>query len=337
MSLLQEPRRHLWIWFVWLGLFYSVWAWLVFVEGWWGTAREHWAIAVAMAVGSYGAGSTPMGGGTMGFPILVLLFDQPAELGRDFSFAVQAIGMVSAAIFILSRRQPIAGAMLRGAIVGVTAGLPLGIFFVAPWIPGLAIKIVFAVVWGSFGLLHLRRLGEIAGHVGMTEFDEHWDHRVGFVAGFFASLLIVSASGVGVDMVLYTVLVLLCRADLKVAIPTSVIVMAYASALGIGIKAATGTVREGVWENWLAAAPVVALGAPLGVFIVDRIGRKPTLLVVAALCVGQLIWTLVEEGDALGFGGIALALGAVALCLLGFDRLRARGGRLVEGRPRRGL
>jgi hypothetical protein len=36
-----------------------------------------------MAFGSYVAGSTPMGGGTVGFPILVLLFDLPATLGRD--------------------------------------------------------------------------------------------------------------------------------------------------------------------------------------------------------------------------------------------------------------
>lgn len=335
MSLQDRPRRHLWIWYLWLGLFYSVWAWLVFGLGWWETAREHWAIAVAMVVGSYGAGSTPMGGGTVGFPILVLLFDQPAELGRDFSFAVQSVGMVSASIFIFARRQAIAGAMLRGALIGVTAGLPLGIFFVAPHLPGLWIKLLFAVIWGSFGILHLQRIGEIAAHVGMTEFNEHWDHRVGFASGFFAALLIVSASGVGVDMVLYTVLVLLCRADLKIAIPTSVIIMAYASALGIGIKAATGTVQEGVWENWLAAAPVVAMGAPLGVFIVDKIGRKPTLLVVAALCVGQLVWTLVEEKRELGVAGTLLALAAVGLCLFGFNRLRAWGTVLVEGRPRR--
>ena len=43
------------------------------------------AIAAAMAVGSYFAGSTPMGGGTVGFPVLVLLFDGPATLGRDFA------------------------------------------------------------------------------------------------------------------------------------------------------------------------------------------------------------------------------------------------------------
>jgi len=294
-------------------------------------ARTHWPMAAAMAVGSYAAGSTPMGGGTVGFPILVLLFDQPAQLGRDFSFAVQSIGMTSAAIFILSRRQPLAWAMLKGSILGATIGTPLGIFLVAPWIPSLWIKLIFAVVWGSFGILHLWRIGEISGHQGMTDFDERWDGRVGFAVGLLSCATVVSVSGVGVDMVLYTVLVLLCRADLKIAIPTSVIIMAYSSVLGVFTKMAFTGVQPGVFENWLAAAPIVALGAPLGVFVVQFIGRKPTLLVVAALCVGQLVWTLVREQESLGVWGILSALGAVGACLLGFDGLRAWGGRLKAG------
>lgn len=329
MTIREQPRPRLWIWFVWLVLFYSVWGALVFAMGHLDTALAHWPMAAAMAVGSYAAGSTPMGGGTVGFPILVLLFDQPAELGRDFSFAVQAIGMTSAGIFILARRQPLAGAMLKGAVLGATLGIPLGIFFVAPWVPGLWIKLVFAVVWGSFGILHLWRIREIVIHEGMTDFDEKWDQRVGFITGFAASALFVSVSGVGIDMVLYTVLVLLCRADLKIAIPTSVIIMAYASTLGILTKLAFTGVQPGVFENWLAAAPIVALGAPLGVFVVQYLGRKPTLLVVATLCVGQLIWTLTRESSALGITGIGLSLFAVALCLAGFERLRTRGGDLV--------
>ncbi len=330
MTIRSQPRRRLWIWFVWLGLFYTAWSWLVFARGNWDVARDHWPMAVAMAVGSYAAGSTPMGGGTVGFPILVLLFDQPAQLGRDFSFAVQSIGMTSASIFILARRQPLAWAMLKGAVWGASIGTPLGILLVAPWVPALWIKLVFAVAWGSFGILHLWRIREIAGHEGMTDFDERWDTRVGFATGLLSCLLVVSVSGVGVDMVLYTVLVLLCRADLKIAIPTSVLIMAFSSMVGILTKMAFTGVQPGVFENWLAAAPVVALGAPLGAFVVQYLGRKPTLLVVAALCVVQLVWTLSREQEALGIPGTVLALGAVGACLLGFDRLRAWGRVLVE-------
>lgn len=328
MSIKAAPKKKLWIWFLWLAVFYTTWLYIVSDE--FQTALAHWPIALSMALGSYAAGSTPMGGGTIGFPVLVLFFDLPASLGRDFSFAVQSIGMVSASIFIFSRRQPLAASMLKGAVFGSLIGLPLGILFVAPLISDLWIKVVFAVVWGSFGLLHLYRIGEIAGHTGMTDFDERWDQRVGFVLGIFASALVVSVTGVGIDMVIYAALVLLCRADLKIAIPTSVVIMAFNSVLGVVVKSVTHSWQPGVYENWLAAAPIVALGAPLGVFIVEYIGRKPTLLVVATLCIGQFFWTCYAENDSLGLSGILIALVAVLVFLLIFEWLRTKGIKLVD-------
>lgn len=330
MSIKTAPKRKLWIWFLWLACFYSVWLLLLSRDGALADAIAHWPIALAMAVGSYAAGSTPMGGGTVGFPVLVLFFDLPASLGRDFSFAVQSIGMVSASIFILARRQPLAWSLLKGATIGAVVGTPIGILMLAPLIPDLWIKVIFAVLWGSFGVLHLYRIGEIASHSGMTEFDERWDYRVGFALGLGASALAVSVTGVGIDMVIYAALVLLCRADLKIAIPTSVVIMAFNSVYGVAIKSITNTWQPGVYENWLAAAPVVALGAPLGVFVVELVGRKPTLLVVAALCVGQFIWTCYAEWDALGWLGITCALAAVGASLLGYEKLRSIGIHLVD-------
>ncbi len=333
---MQAARKpHLWVWFLWLAGFYSVWVWLVFGQGRWEVVKVHWPIALAMAMGSYVAGSTPMGGGTVGFPILVLLFGLPATLGRDFSFAVQSIGMTSASIFILARRQPLAWSMLQGAMLGALVGTPLGIWFIAPLIPELWVKLIFAVIWASFGVLHLYRIGEIAGHVGMTEFDERWDFRVGLTLGLLSGATVAAVTGVGIDMVLYAALVLLCRADLKIAIPTSVVIMAFTSVLGIVVKNLTTGIQPGVFDNWLAAAPVVCLGAPLGAFVVDLIGRKPTLIFVAVLCVGQFGWTCHSERSVMGVRGMMLALGAVGLCLLGFERLRAQGGVLAGERTAR--
>lgn len=335
MSLHPPLRQRVWIWFVWIAAFYAAWSWLVFGNDRWADVTAHWPIALAMALGSYVAGSTPMGGGTVGFPVLVLFFDQPATLGRDFSFAVQSIGMTSASIFILSRRQPLAWAMLQGSMVGAVVGLPLGIFWIAPYLPELWIKVCFAVVWASFGVLHLYRIDEIASHEGMTEFDERWDFRVGLAIGALSAATVASVTGVGIDMVLYAVLVLLTRTDLKIAIPTSVIIMAFTSVLGVVIKNLTTGLQPGVYENWLAAAPIVALGAPLGAFIVAFIGRKPTLLVVAVLCVGQFVWTCYDERAALGVGGQAAAVAAVGVFLLGFEKLRAWGAVLVGERRER--
>lgn len=322
---MNNVRPRLWIWFTWLALFYSVWAAIVFGRVGWQTVADHWPMALAMAFGSYVAGSTPMGGGTVGFPVLVLLFELPATLGRDFSFAVQSIGMTSASIFILARRQPLAWEMLKGAMLGSLFGTPLGIIFIAPLVPELWIKVVFAVVWASFGVLHLYRIGEISAHDGMTSPGERWDFRVGVVVGLVSGATVAAVTGVGIDMVLYAALVLLCRADLKIAIPTSVVIMAFTSVIGIALKGAFTGVQPGVFENWLAAAPVVALGAPLGVFAVALIGRKPTLILVAMLCVAQFVWTCYAERVSLGAVGILLAVCAVVLALVGLERLRSWG------------
>ncbi|MDF2179821.1 sulfite exporter TauE/SafE family protein [Aliiglaciecola sp. CAU 1673] len=325
----RQPKQRLWIWFAALALFYSVWLYLVINQGYWQQTTENWPMAVAMLFGSYAAGSTPMGGGSVGFPILVLLFEQSASLGRDFSFAIQSVGMTSASIFILASRQPLAWAMLKGAMLGALVGTPLGIWFIAPFVPELWIKMIFAVIWASFGLLHLYRLQEITAHSGMTEISERWDFRLGLWLGLSAGATVAATTGVGIDMVIYCALVLLCRADMKIAIPTSVLIMAFTSVLGVGVKLLGTGLTPGVFEKWLAAAPVVALGAPLGAYVVAKIGRKPTLLVVAALCVLQYFWTVYATREQLGLGGVLLSVAAVAACLLALEKLRQLGARLV--------
>ncbi|MFG0274970.1 MAG: sulfite exporter TauE/SafE family protein, partial [Phycisphaerales bacterium] len=84
------PRRRLFA--TWLVAFFLAWGALVVAGRHWGAVLDHWETALAMALGSYVAGSTPMGGGTIGFPVLVLILGEPAELGRGFSLAVQSIG-----------------------------------------------------------------------------------------------------------------------------------------------------------------------------------------------------------------------------------------------------
>jgi len=316
--------------FIWLVLFYTGWLALVIHGNHLETVLAHWPMALAMAAGSYVAGSTPMGGGTVGFPVLVLLMDLPATLGRDFSFAIQAVGMTSASIYILCSRQELEWPMLRAALPGALIGTPLGIFFVAPLVSELFIKLLFAAMWCSFGLLHLRRINEITSYQGMTPHDTVFDHKVGFTVGLLGSLCIASITGVGIDMMIYMVLVLWCHADLKIAIPTSVILMAFTSLLGISTKLLLGELQAGTFENWLAAAPVVAVGAPFGALVVSRIGRRPTLIVVSLLCVVQFAWTLVHERNAMTVWNASAALLGVIFFLLLFHDMYRHGYRLAR-------
>jgi uncharacterized protein len=324
----SRPTSRLWVFTAWLASFYASWVFLVASGHHWHTLREHWGIAAAMAFGSYAAGSTPLGGGTIGFPVLVLLLHQPATLGRDFSFAIQSIGMTSASIFILCRRQPLEWVILRWSLLGSLIGTPLGVLLIAPHVPGIAIKLTFAVIWASFGVLQLYRTDDICRNVGETPAAHRFDRNVGFAIGLLGGATVASITGVGIDMILYAVMVLLMRADLKVAIPTTVIVMAFTSLVGMAIKDLSGGVQPGVYENWLAAAPVVALGAPFGAFIVNRVGRKPTLYLVAFLCIGQFVWTLHQSLPVLGSLGVAAALIAVIVFNMTFELLWRVGERL---------
>jgi len=316
------PRLpRLWPFFLWLLLFYASWLGLVIGFGQLQTVQDHWPIAAAMALGSYFAGSTPMGGGTVGFPVLTLLFDLPASLGRNFGLAVQSIGMVSASIYIFAAKRPVDWALLTPALIGATIGTPLGAAFVAPYAPDLLVKLIFAVAWASFGVIHWLKINAIVHPEGPRAPHDRLDRPIGLAIGFTGGI-VASLTGVGIDMMIYAALVLFYRSDLKIAIPTSVVLMAFTSLIGIGVNVLLATVAPSlyavdpaVFKNWLAAAPVVALGAPLGAIVVNRLPRKPTLLIVSTLCIGQFIWTLIKEQLA-GWTLAGALLGLAVMCVV---------------------
>mmetsp|Transcript_12047 Transcript_12047/g.36284 ORF Transcript_12047/g.36284 Transcript_12047/m.36284 type:complete len:1354 (+) Transcript_12047:88-4149(+) len=62
---------------------------------------QFWPMSIAMVFGSFIAGSTPLGGGVVGFPVAVLILKFDADMGRDFSAMIQAVGMTSASYLII--------------------------------------------------------------------------------------------------------------------------------------------------------------------------------------------------------------------------------------------
>ena len=296
-----KPNRRLWPFVVWLISFCLFWFTLVTLNGHWAQVQSHWGIAVAMLLGSYVAGSTPMGGGTVGFPVLVLLFELPGAIGRNFGLAIQSVGMVSASIFILCNRTAVATSLVRPTFLGTLVGMPIGAVFVAPIVSDIVVKLLFAVIWASFGLLHLAKLKEFISYSGMRRRTEGQERWTGLTTGVLGGV-VASLTGVGIDMMLYVALVLLYRCDLKLAIPSSVLVMAFASVVGTLCNLVLAFVQPQhysydpeVYYCWLAAAPVVIIGAPLGALVVERIPRGPTLVFVSCLCVVQYVWTAVHE------------------------------------------
>ncbi|MEO1136377.1 MAG: sulfite exporter TauE/SafE family protein [Pseudomonadota bacterium] len=305
---------------LWLAAFYAVWLYIIIKNDLWQIVISHWPISAAMAAGSYFAGSTPMGGGTVGFPILVLLFDMPASLGRNFGLAIQSIGMTSASLYILASRKKLDWALLRPAMLGALFATPLSAGFVAPHTPDLWVKLLFATIWASFGVIHFVKLNAILASEPARIPDAEQDRPIGLIIGVVGG--VVSAlTGVGIDMMIYAALVLFYRSDVKVAIPTSVVLMAFTSVIGLtsnlfltGVNPEQYVITPEMFYNWLAAAPIVIIGAPFGALVVNRLSRQPTLLIVSALCIGQFVWMLIHE-KVTGLPLLSALVGLLALNL----------------------
>lgn len=331
--------RRFWAFGLWLLCFYGAWLAFVASHGAWPEVRAHWPIALAMLFGSYVAGSTPMGGGSVAFPILVLLLGEPAALGRSFAFAIQALGMSSAVLYGLAAGRPLAWSVLRWALLGSLVATPLGVVWLAPRVSELGVKLVYAGVWAAFGGIMLRRLFELAGQTGMLDRGRGGERTAGVLAGAIGGGCIASVAGVGADMLLFSVLVLLFRADMRLAIPTAVALMAFTSIVGVASSALVAlldpsvpVLHPGVAGHWLAAAPVVVVGAPLGALAVSVIPRTATLALVAVLCLAQLVWTCAQAR--LSLAETALVAAAVLGLGVALEALYAQGRRAARGPAR---
>lgn len=329
---LHRALRRLMPFWWWLFWFYCAWATIVIVGGLWEQVVGHWPIAAAMAAGSYVAGSTPMGGGTIGFPILVLLFDQPASLGRNFSYCVQSIGMSSATVFLLASRSRIAWRFLAWCALGSLVTLPLTAVYVVPAVSDTAVKLLFACIWAGFGVMTLYKLRDLVRSHHVPRCRNALDAGLGLASGLVGGVA-SGLTGVGIDMILYTLLVLVYRSDLRVAIGTSVMIMAINSLWGVLISGSMGRLTPEVFHNWLAAAPIVAVGAPLGALMMTIISRAKTLFFVSILCVLQFGWTCWDERSALGWAGAAGAFAAVLALNLAFHFMYRLGERMAPHNP----
>jgi uncharacterized membrane protein YfcA len=311
----SAPAAPLRNWKIYCGSFLALWLILVLAFNLWAPILAHWRMAVVMVFGSMVAGSTPMGGGTVAFPILVLLFGQAPANARNFGLMIQAVGMTSALIFMIGRRVPLPRRLLTGSLLGSIEGFVLGTFLIGPHLPSNLVKLLFSCLWMSFGLLIIAKNTELCGLKGKAPKDA-------FDVGFIAALIggtVAAMIGVGVEFAIYAVMVLIYRADLKIAIPTAVSAAALISITGAVVHILLGDIDNEAFYNWMAAGPIVIFGAPTGAWLVSVLPRVRVLYFVAALCVFQFGWTLYTTAHTATewtFTAGAMAVAVTSLMLL---------------------
>jgi uncharacterized membrane protein YfcA len=295
-------------------------AWAVVALGfrYWREISEHWQMAAVMIPGSLVAGSTAMGGGTVAFPILVLLLHQPPSNARNFGLLIQALGMSSAMFFMIGRRIQLPFRFLLGSTAGAPIGLLLGTFLVGPHVQNSITKLLFSCLWMSFGLLILFGNAELRGLNGAGPPNTANTKWIGVVVGVIGGL-VVGIIGVGVELCVYCVMVLIYRADLRIAIPTAVCAAALASAEGVALHMWLGDIERRSVMDLLAAGPLAIFGAPAGAWLASVVPRARLLYFVAALCVFQFFWTLQQVARGRPewtFTGFAMCVAAILLFAL---------------------
>ena len=97
------------------------------------------------------------------------------------------------------------------------------------------------------------------------------------------------------------------------------VLMAFTSLIGISTNLMLDVVDGRVGMAWMAAAPVVLFGAPIGVVAALLIPRRATLWLVSLLCLGQFLWTGVHED--LSAQLWALSIGAVLAGWVTFESM----------------
>ncbi|MEM9555211.1 MAG: sulfite exporter TauE/SafE family protein [Acidobacteriota bacterium] len=313
-----------------IGAAFLVWLVVFIVGDLWHLFADRWFMTVTMVFGSFIAGASSEGGGAVAFPVMTLLFEIPPPVARNFSLAIQSVGMVAAAYLILATRIPVAGRSILWATLGGAPGVLLGTLFVVPHAPAPFVKMLFVSFWLAFGVALWAK--------------NHWLDRptaddlpvlargesltfvlVGFCGGIVTSLL-----GSGIDIVTFSYTTMRYGLSEKVATPTSVVTMAINTVVGFFVHLVV--VRDFGAEEmgyWLVCIPVVLIFAPIGAWMISLRARLFVAKALYAIIVVQFVgacYVLQPSGMLLVFTVVVFFVGLVLFALFLGPPTRWHGG-----------
>ena len=253
-----------------------------------------WPVAATMVFGSLVGGGTSEGGGAVAFPVFTKLLHIPPNEARVFAFAIQSIGMGAASLSILYLKIPIERRVLPWAGSAGVLGMVFSTYAIVPYVPAPLVKIAFTVMVSSLAVALL-----VLNHKE-TDFRNELIPVFGgreklllFLAGLLGGMM-SGLVGCGENIVTFMLMVLLFRLSEKVATPTTVILMTIVTLAGFALH--VFGVRDfppHVQAYWLAAVPIVAVGAPLGAFLCSLMTRRTIANILIFLIAIEFISTVV--------------------------------------------
>lgn len=279
----------------------------------WHLFATHWPASVTMIFGAFLAGASAEGGGAVAFPVFTLALHVPPPSARNFAFAIQSIGMVSASVLIIGKKIPVdKRAILIPAPAGVV-GMVVGTTYLVPLLDPALTKLFFVSVWFSMGaglwIANRRKTRHVLERAPSHSMADIVRLLItGFIGG-----IITSFFGTGIGIVLFCLLSLYYGVSEKVATPTSVISMSILTVAGFfyhaGVTHDFGPLE---WSYWMVAIPVVMIMAPLGSLVISKLHRLTIARILYAVVSIQFIAAMTILGTTWqrwGFVVLVLALG----------------------------
>ena len=273
----------------------TVWLlWLALGRGLAISSMEHyWRISVTMIFGSLVGGGTSEGGGAIAFPVFTKALHIPAPQARLFTYAIQSIGMTAASLTILYLRVPIERRFLRFAAPAGVAGVILSATLIAPSVKTSAVRVFFTVMLTCLALaLIIQDIRKVKSYNQQITLFGPREQAIAVATGF-AGGIVSGVLGIGENMVAFIIIVMLFRVSEKVTTPTTVILMTVVSIAGLATHILVlGDFQGIVPRYWLAAVPIVAVGAPLGALICSKLSRQVIRIILICLIASDFISTL---------------------------------------------
>jgi uncharacterized membrane protein YfcA len=285
--------------------------------------KEHWMVTLTMFFGAFIAGASSEGGGAVAFPVFTLLLDIVPSSARNFSLAIQSVGMSAASLIILQQKIPIIKKVLIPVSFGGALGIVLGTIFLMESFSPKLVKLIFVSVWLSFGTVLYKMNKRNEDYTDTLVLVSSKEVLFLVITGFLGGC-ITSMFGNGIDILTFSVLVLYFKISEKVATPTSVIVMTINTILGfmlhwVFIKDITAR----TFEMWLVSIPVVLILAPIGSLVINLLNRESVSRLLIAIIFIQYIGALIILSPSLVWVLTSFLL--VALGAFGFNKIYVLG------------
>jgi uncharacterized membrane protein YfcA len=197
--------------------------------------------------------------------------------------------MTMATIVIIYLGIRVEWRVIAWASLGGVIGIICSLIWLAPILPPAMIKMSFTAMISSFAitLFILNRNQRIFNkHLIIFENTE----RIILIGAGFLGGIMSGLVGNGIDIITFSVMVLLFKMNEKIATPTSVILMAINALAGFSVQIfILDGLNQQVYSYWQAAIPVVIIGAPLGAIICSRLNRIIIVRVLLTLIAIELI------------------------------------------------